>query len=75
MNKRIPKLSKLKPLGKKGAVHRFLHVEVSPAVADAWRKFRDKMKVKRGPLEEQALVEFMEHHDPKKATRRPEVSE
>lgn len=72
MNKRFPKL---KPLGKKGEAHRFLHVEVSPSVADAWRKFRDKMKVKRGPLEEQALVEFMEHHDPKKATRRPEVSE
>ena len=57
------------------SLHRYLHVEVNPFVADAWRKFRDKMKVKRGPLEEQALVEFMHAHDPKKATRRPEVTD
>ena len=40
-------------------VKRFLHVEIKPEIADAWRRFRDEMKVKRGPMEEQALVEFM----------------
>ena len=60
---------------KNSTVHRFLHVEISPAVAGAWRKFRDKKSMKRGPLEERALVEYMENHKNESAPGRPEIND
>jgi hypothetical protein len=41
---------------------KFLHVQISPSLAIAWKRFRNARSMKRGPLEEQALKEFMTNH-------------
>jgi hypothetical protein len=41
---------------------KFMHVEISSAILVAWKKFRKSQGMFRGPLEERALVEYMERH-------------
>jgi uncharacterized protein YneF (UPF0154 family) len=38
---------------------RFLHVAINSNLFSEWKKFRKSLKIERGPLEEQALMEYM----------------
>jgi hypothetical protein len=71
MKKATKKKAEAKPAPKSPI--RFLHVEISTGVMDKWVKFRNARRLKRGPLEEQALVDFMSAHDG--AHAKPEVTE